>query len=405
MNQIWSLSRHEPLRAVHWDEDVVRTWIYDLVKAAAMLYQRDGYWPVHPRDFVDGKEVPRPNCLYYGSAGVIWALKRLETVLGINVPFDLAAAAEKNWIAGCGKFNSNDSGFLLGKGGTQLLAYALGCDAAGIDLRKSINTCGQVRQPKEIISGAPAALLMAFHAFQIKQEEQWLDLFTRYGQIFLEDFGLKKAQKWEWPQALDGIPKPYIGAARGLVGAMLPFMLACDKFPSFQSPHLFDGLKNCLLETVLKCEPYANWPQFLPGIKAEPPEMLLQWCHGAPGIVSCLSYLPSSDFKDLESLFYKTAETIWEAGPLQKPCGLCHGTAGNAYAFLRCHSLSRDALWLDRARSFAMHAIEQSNHVRRRTQRRFYSLFSGDLGLAVFLSDCITQRGGHFPVVESFAFA
>ena len=52
-------------------------------------------------------------------------------------------------------------------------------------------------------------------------------------------------------------------------------------------------------------------------------------------------------------------ELIWRAGPLAKGPGLCHGTAGNGYAFLRLHALTGDELWLMRARRFAMHAVEQ----------------------------------------------
>jgi Lanthionine synthetase C-like protein len=52
-------------------------------------------------------------------------------------------------------------------------------------------------------------------------------------------------------------------------------------------------------------------------------------------------------------------ELTWHAGPLAKGSNLCHGTAGNAYAFLVLHRRSGDELWLDRARSFAMHAIGQ----------------------------------------------
>jgi hypothetical protein len=32
-------------------------------------------------------------------------------------------------------------------------------------------------------------------------------------------------------------------------------------------------------------------------------------------------------------------ELTWRAGPLRKGAGLCHGTAGNGFAFLRLHRL------------------------------------------------------------------
>ena len=44
-------------------------------------------------------------------------------------------------------------------------------------------------------------------------------------------------------------------------------------------------------------------------------------------------------------------ELTWRAGPLVKGSGLCHGTSGNAYAFLVLHRRTGDELWLDRARA------------------------------------------------------
>ena len=79
----------------------------------------------------------------------------------------------------------------------------------------------------------------------------------------------------------------------------------------------------------------------------------VQWCHGAPGIVTTIGDLLPWE------LALAGGELTWRAGPLRKGPGLCHGTAGNGYAFLRLHALTGDAMWLDRARRFAVHAVEQ----------------------------------------------
>ena len=46
---------------------------------------------------------------------------------------------------------------------------------------------------------------------------------------------------------------------------------------------------------------------------------------------------------------YQCADVIWQYGLLKKGYGLCHGTAGNAYAFLSLYSLTQDAKYLYRA--------------------------------------------------------
>ena len=83
---------------------------------------------------------------------------------------------------------------------------------------------------------------------------------------------------------------------------------------------------------------------------------------------------------------------------------MCHGTAGNGYAFLRLHALSGEQLWLQRARRFGMHAIGQAVEEKKQKKQGFYSLFTGDMGLAVYLVECLQGGSGYFPVVEGFAF-
>ena len=99
---------------------------------------------------------------------------------------------------------------------------------------------------------------------------------------------------------------------------------------------------------------------------------LREWC--------ALSPAPRRS-RRLDALLLAAGELVWEAGPIRGNAGLCHGTAGNGWAFLKLNRRTRDRKWLGRARRFAMHAIEQ------RTGER--GLWSGDLGLALYLRACI----------------
>jgi hypothetical protein len=106
------------------------------------------------------------------------------------------------------------------------------------------------------------------------------------------------------------------------------------------------------------------------------------------------------DLLDLE-LALAGGELTWRAGPLAKGSGLCHGTAGNAYAFLVLHRRTGDELWLDRARAFAMHTIGQVERERKVVGRGRYSLFTGDIGVALFLRHLLD--GEHrFPTMGPF---
>jgi lantibiotic modifying enzyme len=148
-----------------------------------------------------------------------------------------------------------------------------------------------------------------------------------------------------------------------------------------------------LLErTALHGDGLVNWP---PTSDSPESQIRVQWCHGAPGIVCTLGDLMP------EPLMLGAGELTWRAGPIRKGPGLCHGTAGNGFAFLKLYSLTGDELWLERAQRFAMHAIEQVERGRTELGRGRYTLWTGDIGVALYLRACLDGRSG-FPTIDSF---
>ncbi len=103
----------------------------------------------------------------------------------------------------------------------------------------------------------------------------------------------------------------------------------------------------------------------------------------------------------LEDLLQEGGRFTWQAGPLGKGSGLCHGTGGNGYAFLKLYRRTKNAEWLQRAREFAMTAIAQCREARLQYGKGRYSLWTGDIGLAVYLRDCLTKEP-RFPTVDVF---
>src|SRR5262249_19137041 len=78
--------------------------------------------------------------------------------------------------------------------------------------------------------------------------------------------------------------------------------------------------------TALHDRLYANWPQSVGVPRPGRTALLVQHCHGAPGIVNCLADFPDSGIDDLLTA---AGGLTWTAGPLRKGPNLCHGTAGN----------------------------------------------------------------------------
>ena len=123
----------------------------------------------------------------------------------------------------------------------------------------------------------------------------------------------------------------------------------------------------------------------------------LQWCSGAPGIV-----ISAADYLD-EELLLAGAELVWQAGPHgdEKGYGICHGTAGNGYALLRTFECTGDEQWLERARRFGVHALEQAARHEGTRGRRRYSLWTGDVGAALYAADCLDARA-RYPILDTW---
>jgi hypothetical protein len=107
------------------------------------------------------------------------------------------------------------------------------------------------------------------------------------------------------------------------------------------------------------------------------------------------------DSPELQTLLIEGGQFTWAAGPLSKGSNLWHGTGGNGYAFLKLYRRTNDAMWLERARAFAMTAIAQCQEAREGLGRGRYSLWTGDVGLAIYLWDCISATP-LFPTVDIF---
>jgi lantibiotic modifying enzyme len=141
----------------------------------------------------------------------------------------------------------------------------------------------------------------------------------------------------------------------------------------------------------------ANWPGTPRAQLARPSDgrIVLQWCTGAPGVVA-----GASEYLD-EDLVLAGAELVWRAGAHrdEKGHGLCHGTSGNGFALLKAFARTGDERWLERARRFAVHALAQAERIATANGRRRYSLFTGDVGTALFAAACL-DGDARFPIID-----
>ena len=204
----------------------------------------------------------------------------------------------------------------------------------------------------------------------------------------------KRDPDGQWTQRLHGHATRYLGPVHGLVGNVQALIPLLD---GKRRATLVRRTSAILERAAFVQDDLANWPPEA-GERLENTrgEIRLQWCHGAPGIIC--STAPYLD----EALVVAGAELTWAAGAHRdtKGAGICHGTAGNGYALIKAFERTGDERWLERARRFAVHALAQVRRQREARGRGRYSLFTGDLGVALFLASCLDAHAA-FPILDA----
>ena len=121
----------------------------------------------------------------------------------------------------------------------------------------------------------------------------------------------------------------YHGAAHGAAGILFALM----QFPEWcREPAVAPWVQNTLDKMASYQLPSGNVP---PSAREKNYDKLVHWCHGAPGVAGTF-HLAHKVYghERYEAVTDRALRVVWERGLLRKGFGLCHGMAGNAYAFL-----------------------------------------------------------------------
>jgi len=400
---LYDPARHEPLRALRWNEGEARAVIERIVVDTEAQFSEDRYWPLHPLDWDGNGDRDRiETSLYDGACGVFWALHYLEAeeAVGLSRSYapELEQLAVRNRVR-LGRLAQRErASFLIGDTPIRLMSFGVEqTNDTENELAKLI--AGNAEHPaRELMWGSPGTLLAALFLYERTGNEQWSDLFRlTAGKLWSQLEWSPRHQCSYWAQDLHGRRCTYLDAVHGFVATAVPLIRGRRLLEARDWEAWAGCIVNTVQRTADRVGSHVNWRPELE-TAGHPRKILMQFCHGAPGFVICLAGLPSSE---LDDLLLAAGETVWSAGPLTKGSNLCHGTGGNGYAFLKLFQRTQDSLWLDRARSFAMHGIAQmEQHALRYGQLR-YSLWTGDLGFAIYLADCLRAEA-HFPTLDVF---
>jgi hypothetical protein len=389
----------EPLTDEAWDDARARDRIRAVVEDADDAFRGPRlFWRAHDWDRWYGTS-PMKN-LYVGSAGVLWALDALRRRGHSETALDLADLALRNvelfrqrpdFPKGIELPDPRESALFLGEAGIVLVAWRLAPSrelAAALLERIRAN----VENPAdELMWGAPGTLLAAQAMLAWTGEGRWREAWDESAEALLA----RRDSEGLWVQRLYGQELRSLTPPHGVVGNVQALLPLLDEE---RCAVLRRDTAAILRATAVVEDGLANWPpRPRPELPGPDGQIRVQWCAGAPGIV-----IAAAGYLD-EELLLAGAELTWRAGPpgMEKGASLCHGTAGNGYAFLKAFEQTGDELWLSRARRFAVHALAQVERARVERGRGRYSLWTGDVGAALFAADCVDVRTG-YPVVESF---
>jgi Lanthionine synthetase C-like protein len=379
---------HERLVDDAWNEDRARAAITEIVEDAEDAF--DDGWPTHPRDFArEDDDTRRYHAFYSGGAGVVRALDTLQRIGLVELRRDYVPYLDRPYEP---DFPDRDRvrSLMDGETGIRLVLHRLAPSSGNADRLAELIAQNAEDERCELFWGSPGTMLAATAMYELTREARWLDLWRESAAWLI---GAWDPQTDLWTQRFPGGQvEQWIGPAHGFAGCVLALCAHAD------AP-VHRRAARAVARYAIEEDGLANWK---PTASMETLQsnrdgsIRMQWCHGAPGVAASFARVALDD-DEHGRLLAAGGELTWLAGPLSKGANLCHGTAGNGYAFLALFERTGDELWLERARAFAMHAISQVERARAQHGHGHYTLWTGDPGTALYAADCLAG-GGALPL-------
>ncbi|KAL9657748.1 hypothetical protein ABK040_013580 [Willaertia magna] len=222
----------------------------------------------------------------------------------------------------------------------------------------------------------------------------------------------KNKLDWEWHGKL------YLGGVHGTAGILYMLLNLPEVLGDKQIMKEITDTVDWLISIQY---PSGNFPSSV----GSSSDRLIQFCHGASGVIPLLikMYKLTNEDKYLQSA-KEGCKAIWKYGLLKKGLGLCHGIVGNLYPFLLVFQATGEYEYLWKAIKFFEFGIENQSQLIDVPDRPL-SLFEGisgsiivGNGLCKIMKWCINNRSTdenqekvnfpiellHFPCFDTFPF-
>lgn len=392
-----------------WHKNHAQRFIRTLFNDAEAIFRHHHFWPCHPA------EDPPPDrgyvpWLYDGLAGISWAQIELsergygELQNDYLAPLKTARIAAVDDLKNTTRFdNPGDylAGLLIGEVGFSAPILRLGPDPKEAGRAIELISTNLRNEVLELLWGSPGSMLLLAGLIEsgsvAKHHSQLLLKGVDYLQEQLIESPTHACRLWR--QNLYNERKSYLGAAHGFAGNSLAIIRSFDYLDSAEQNFWTTLIRQTAIHTAITQSGEANWAVCIDSDDANETS-LLQFCHGAPGMIISLSGLMGED-AEFDALMLAAGALVFRAGPLAKGSNFCHGTSGNGWALLKLFETTQDEMWLDRAKQFAAAAIKQSENGKADHACFHHSLWTGDQGVALLADACISHQF-EVPTLELF---
>lgn len=398
---IFEPERHLRIGSAPWSADAAEAALLSILGGVVRDYSDETLW--QSAQEAESK-ADMASTLYLGGIGVLWALDYLGGYGDFDLPLSQPELAERLYS----RFVDRDikaftqysidgrscPSYFLGETGMLLVMSRLQPNAAAAHWDKLLPLVRQnMKNPTmEALWGGTGSIIPALFKLEQEDSPQWRESLVEHAQFMKDTLSRDNPQNCPiWVQDLYGLKRTLLGAGHGFVGNMYPFIRGGRFLPKALADWALNDSVECAIKAAVVEGDCCNWPAELVLHEGKSHKFLLQWCHGAPGVITSLNGIPQGYSQEFDALLLKAGEAIWRAGPLTKGVGICHGTDGNGYALLKLYTRTGDPKWLARARAFAMYAIGQNING--------HSLWEGDLGLACYLHACLVEDD-RFPLLD-----
>ena len=224
---------------------------------------------------------------------MLWALERLGS--SIDTGAVLAVVLERYRASPDFDGDAHSPSLWMGETGLLVIAAEIRSPLADRQRLRDLIVENRDHPTLELMRGSPGTVLAAR---VMGLDDEWRDSAERL------------LARWDeatdvWTQSLYGRVAEFLGPAHGFAGNVH----ALRGYVSNET--LRERVTRLLERTAQRDGDLVNWPPVTPSTRRSD-AIRVQWCHGAPGIVSTLG-----DLMPLE-LALAAGELTWRAGPLRK---------------------------------------------------------------------------------------